>query len=224
MADMTESTSGNGPGTGPGTSRTGEPGNNKSGSKTGLIVTIVILVLVILAGAVLAILAATGFFAADDEPIAVETPTAEPTETVDPEPVVVGYETPRTWCTALRNTPIDEFANSPSWIWAAFVLATDDGGVAEEGTVLELLVPGSDLDPVEAQVMADGVVEVIVPVSSFGIYEIAEISEARGDRTVPGRFIDVQVSETEFGPECSGPSELALDNLILESELFEPAN
>ena len=187
--------------------------------RTWLIVTIVLLAIIIIA---VGIAAALGLFSPAEEPDA--EPTATPEETVEPQPepeeTLAGYVTPETWCTAVRHTPAPDFADSPSFIWWATVLTTDDGEFAPEGTELELLVPGSDAEPVEAMVAEFGVVEIIVPISAYGIYEIFEINEADDGRIVPPPFAGVEVTEAPFGPECEGPEEPALDDLILESELL----
>jgi hypothetical protein len=186
-----------------------------------LIITIIVLVLIIIAGA---IAAAFGLFSPADEPEA--EPTATPEETVEPEPepepepIFAGWANPQTWCTAVRHTPAPDFADSPSFIWWATVLLTEEGELAEEGTEFELVVPGSDSEPVEATVGEFGVLEVIVPISAYGIYEIFEMVEAGDGPIVPPPFVGVEVTEEPFGPECEGPGEPALDDLILESEVL----
>ncbi|MBX9471082.1 hypothetical protein [Microcella sp.] len=191
----------------------------KPKSRAPLVWTIVVLLLAIIA---LIIAAVLGLFSPAAEPEA--EPTATPEETVEPEPepeeTLAGYVTPETWCTAVRHTPAPDFADSPSFIWWATVLMTDDGELAAEGTELELLVPGTDADPLEATVGEFGVVEVVVPISAYGIYEIFEMFEAGDGRIVPPPFVGVEVTEAPFGPECEGPEEPALDDLILESELL----
>lgn len=186
---------------------------------TGLIATIVVLVLIIIAGT---IAAALGVFSPAEEPEA--EPTATPEETVEPEPepepIFAGWANPQTWCTAVRHTPAPGFAESPSFIWWATVLSTEEGELADEGTEFELLVPGADAEPIEATVGEFGVLEVIVPISAYGIYEIFEMFEVGDGPIVPPPFVGVEVTEAEFGPECEGPEEPTLDDLILESELL----
>ena len=191
----------------------------KPKSNRWLIITIIVLVLIIIAGA---IAAAFGVFSPAEEPVA--EPTATPEESVEPEPepepIFAGWANPQTWCTAVRHTPAPDFAESPSFIWWATVLYTQEGELADEGTEFELLVPGSDAEPLETTVGEFGVLEVIVPISSYGIYEIFEMFEVGDGPIVPPPFVGVEVTEAPFGPECEGPAEPALDDLILESELL----
>lgn len=186
---------------------------------TGLIVTIILLVLIIIAGG---IAAALGVFSPAPEPEA--QPTATPEESVEPEPepepIFAGWANPQTWCTAVRHTPAPDFAESPSFIWWATVLYTQEGELADEGTSFEMLVPGADAEPVEATVGEFGTLEVIVPISAYGIYEIFEMFEVGDGPIVPPPFVGVEVTEEPFGPTCEGPGESALDDVILESELL----
>ena len=201
---------------GPSSAGTGENLPRRK-SRAPLVWIIAVLLLVIVA---LIIAVVLGLFSPAEQPVA--EPPATPEETVDSEPepeeTLAGYVTPETWCTAVRHTPADEFPGSPSFVWWATVLMTDDGGLAAAGTELELLVPGADAEPVEAVVADFGVVEVVVPISSYGVYEIFEMNEADEGRIVPPPFVGVEVTEAEFGPACEGPAEPALDDLILQSE------
>jgi hypothetical protein len=168
-----------------------------SGGKTPLIITIVSLVGILI---VVGILAAFGVFApADDDPVAEPTETPEVTEepAPEPEPELAGFVTPETWCTAVRNVALEDFPDSPSFVWWATVLTTDDGELVAEGTEFEVVVPDADIEPIEAVV------------GEFGILEVPG-----------GPFVEFEVTEAEFGPECEGPEEPALDDLILNSELF----
>ncbi len=192
-----------------------------SGGKTPIIITIASLVGILI---VVGILAALGLFApADDDPVAEPTETPEVTEepAPEPEPELAGFVTPETWCTAVRNTALEDFPDSPTFVWWATVLRTDDGELVAEGTEFELIVPDADVEPIEAVVGEFGVLEALVPVSALGLFELLEIVEAGDGREVPGGpFVEFEVTADEFGPECEGPEEPALDDLILESELF----
>jgi len=192
-----------------------------SGGKTPLIITIVSLVGILI---VVGILAALGVFApADDDPVAEPTETPEVTEdpAPEPEPELGGLATPETWCAAVRNVALEDFPDSPSFVWWATVLTTDDGELVAEGTEFAVIVPDADIEPIEAVVGEFGILEVLVPISSVGAFELLNIIEVGDGREVPGGpFVEVEVTEAEFGPECEGPEEPALDDLILNSELF----
>lgn len=186
-------------------------------SRTGLIVTIVILVAIIVAGAAVALMAALGFFEMEEQPQAEPTPSEQVSDEPAPPAPVLDFATPQTWCTAVRHTPSADFPDSPSYIWFATLISTSDNATAEQGLPLTVRVSSADAPEVLTETKLFGVVEVVVPISFYGLFTVTDI-EANDGRVVPGPFVEVTVTEEESGPECFGPPEPALDDLIIETD------